>query len=113
MATDKPDGVFRMYGMNPNGFRLDSKGGDITEFFMMASSIKADLVGCAEHYLDFTQYRVQEAVYQAIRHTVEHSKAVWSTTPTKFANTYKPGGTMTCILGNAVARVTEVGSDDL
>jgi hypothetical protein len=55
MELPKPEDTFRMYGMNPNGFRLDQKGGDITEFFGMASSIQADFVGCAEHNLDFTQ----------------------------------------------------------
>jgi hypothetical protein len=113
MTLPKPDNTFRLYGLNPNGFRLDKKGGDVTEFFVMAASIKADVVGCAEHNLDFTQFRVQDTAYQAIRQTVEHSKAVWSTTPTTFEHNYKPGGTMNCILGNAVARVKEVGSDDL
>jgi hypothetical protein len=113
LQIDKPDGIFRLYGMNPNGFRLDKKGGDISEFFMMASSINADFVGVSEHNLDFQQFRVQNSAFQAIRHNVEHSKAVWSTTKTKFDNMYKPGGTMCCVLGNAVARVKEVGSDDL
>jgi hypothetical protein len=113
LNLDKPENTFRVYGLNPNGFRINKKGGDITEFFMMASSIDADFVGCTEHNLDFTQHRVQELAYQAIRNTVEHSKATWSTTPIPFDNTYKPGGTMSCVLGNAIARVKEAGRDDL
>jgi hypothetical protein len=53
MDPDKPEDIFCMYGLNPNGFCLDKKGGDITEFFMMASSIQADLIGSSEHNLDF------------------------------------------------------------
>jgi hypothetical protein len=110
LNLEKPENTFRVYGLNPNGFPINQKGGDITEFFMMASSIiDADFVGCAEHNLDFTQHRVQESAYQAIRNTVEHSKATWSTTPIPFDNTYKPGGTMSCVLGNAIARVKEAG----
>ena len=113
LQKEKPDGIFRLYGMNPNGFRLDKKGGDIAEFFMIASSISADFVGVSEHNLDFQQFRVQHTAFQAVRHTVEHSKIVWSTTTTKFDNMYKPGGTMCGVIGNAVARVKEVGRDDL
>jgi hypothetical protein len=109
----KPEGTFCLYGLNPNGFRIDKQGGNITKFFYMASSIDADFVGCSEHNLNFTQFRVQDTAYKAIRNTVEHSKAVWYTTPTPFENTYKPGGTMSCILGNGVARVKKTGSDDL
>ncbi len=110
---EKPEGTFRLYGLNPNGFRLDKKGGDVAEFFMMASSIKADFVGTPEHNLDFTQFRVQDTAYQAIRNTVEHSKAIWSNTPTEFEHMYKPGGTMSCVIGNGVARIKETGSDNL
>ncbi len=113
LDLEKPAGTFRLYGMNPNGFRLDKKGGDITEFFQMAESIDADFVGCSEHNLDFTQFRVQDTANKAIRNTVEHSKAVWSTTPTPFDSVYKPGGTMSCVIGNGVARVKKTGGDDL
>jgi hypothetical protein len=113
MQTPKPENIFRLYGLNPNGFRLDKQGGDITEFFAVATSIEADFVGCAEHNLDFTQYRVQHSAHQAIRQTVEHSKTVWSHTPTKFDTMYKPGGTMSSVLGNSVSRVMEAGTDDL
>jgi hypothetical protein len=46
LDPDKPEGTFCIYGLNPNGFRLDKKGGGVTEFLMMATSIKADFVGC-------------------------------------------------------------------
>jgi hypothetical protein len=113
LDLDKPEGTFCIYGLNPNGFHLDKKGGDVTEFFMMAASIKADFVGCSEHNLDFTQFRVQDTAYNAILKTVEHSKAMWSATPTTFDNMYKPGGTMSCVIGDGVARVKESGSDNL
>ena len=107
MLLPKPENIIRLYGMNPNGFRLD------TELFAVATSLAVDFVGCSEHNLDFTQYRVQHAAQQAIRHTVEHSKTVWSHTPTKFDTIYKPGGTMSSALGNSVSRVMETGTDDL
>jgi hypothetical protein len=113
LEKDKPEGVFHMYGMNLNGFRLNKKGGDVTEFFVMASSISANFIGCSEHNLDFTQFRVQDTAYQAIHNTVEHSKVVWSDTPITFNNMYKPGGTMSCVISNGVARVKETGSDDM
>ncbi len=92
---------------------MDKQGGDITKYFAVASSLQVDLIGCAEHNLDFNQFRVQNGTHQAIRHTVEHSKTVWSNTPTKFESMYKPGGTMNSVLGNTVARVKETGSDEL
>jgi hypothetical protein len=113
LSLQKPENTFRLYGINPNGFRMDKQGGDLTEFFAINSSLQVDLVGCPEHNLDFTQFRVQNSAHQAIRHTVEHSKTVWSNTPTQFDNMYKPGGTMTSVLGNTVARVKETGADDL
>ena len=113
LDLEKPAGTFRLYGMNPNGFRLDKKGGDITEFFQMAESIDADFVGCSEHNLDFTQFRVQDTANKAIRNTVEHSKAVWSTTQTPFDSVYKPGGTVGWVIGIGVARGKSTGGDDL
>ncbi len=109
LRTEKPENTFRIYGINPNGFRMDKQGGDITEFFAVASSLQVDLIGCAEHNLDFNQFRVQNGTHQAIQYTVEHSKTVWSNTPTKFESMYKPSGTM----NNTVARVKETGSDEL
>jgi hypothetical protein len=113
LQLEKPANTFRLYGINPNGLRMDKQGGDISEFFAVASSLQVDLIGAPEHNLDFTQFRVQNGAHQAIRHTVEHSKTVWSHTPTKFESMYKPGGTMSSVVGNTVARIKETGTDDL
>ncbi len=113
MNLTKPDNTFRLYGINPNGLRMDKQGGDVTEFFAVAASIKADFIGCAEHNLDFTQFRVQNSTHQAIRHTIEHSKTVWSNTSIQFESMYKPGGTMSSAIGNTVARVKEAATDDM
>jgi hypothetical protein len=113
ITLPKPQNVFCIYGLDPNGFCLDKEGSNATKFFTMASSIEASFAGCAECNLDFTQFCIQDLAYNAIQHIVEHSKAVWSTTLTKFEQMYKPGEMMSCILGNAVARVKEVGSNNL
>jgi uncharacterized cupin superfamily protein len=45
-----------------------------------------------------------------MRKTVKHSKAVWSTTPTTFKKMYKPGETMSCVIGDGVpTQITQEG----
>jgi hypothetical protein len=56
------------------------------------SSIQANFVGCSKHNLNFTQFWVQDSTYKAIFHTVEHSTAIWPSTPMT--------GTMSCVIGN-------------
>jgi hypothetical protein len=56
LQPEKPDNTFRLYGINPNGLRMDKQGGDMTEFFAVTSSLQIDLIGCSEHNLDFNQF---------------------------------------------------------
>ena len=39
---DKEDGVFRIYGCNPNGINLDINGGDYNEFLEEMDRFQAD-----------------------------------------------------------------------
>ena len=52
--------TFRIFACNPNGFRLDTKGGEYAEFLEQMKQMQVDTICIAEHNLDINNHNVNQ-----------------------------------------------------
>ena len=52
--NSKDDSTFRLFCCNPNGFRLNSKGGEFAEMLEESKNLSADVMCFYKHNLDTT-----------------------------------------------------------
>ena len=94
--------TFRQYAQNINGLKIDEKGGDLNQISEFLNIYQCDIVGLSEINLDVTKYKVQRILAETLTRSFEANQSCMSTSEIPFDNMYKPGGTMTTILNNAV-----------
>jgi len=109
--SDKSASCTRVYSLNVNGFKLDRTGGQFSEYGELHDTINADISCIQEHNLDSTQTQVRSVMYDNMRKRWKHSRLTFSSTPIRFVNQYKPGGTMIVSTGSITGRVIENNYD--
>ena len=105
--------TIRIYCQNPNGLRLDRKGGKITQLCQVAREVQADIFGITEHNLDTTQYQVRSIVHATIKRELDNTEHVLASSSIQSETFFKPGGTLILSRGSINSRLQSSGSDAL
>ena len=110
----KEDGVFRIYGCNPNGINLDINGGDYNELLEEMDRFQADTFCLYETNLDTTKTRVKTLIYENTQKVFDHkAKTTITSSNIPAKNEFKPGGTLIATVGDSAGRVIASGQDNL
>jgi hypothetical protein len=84
--TEKPATVTRIYGLNVNGLKLDTRGGQLDDLCKIINEVQADVFCGQEHNLDSDSTQVRQILYQTARsHWWKQSRIMFGTNPIAFS----------------------------
>jgi hypothetical protein len=92
-VTEKVDETSRVLAANVNGFSLDRRGGQNDNNCRVLKSLQVDIACCQEHNLDTTKSAVRSILHNTAQQYWQRNRIDFASTPFKFENLYKPGGT--------------------
>lgn len=114
MATPKADYTTRCMFNNKHGFHLyDRMGGDLGEDCETLRDNGVDYAGFAEPNLDTTKGWIRDKMHRAVSRVFQHCKLEYGSSPQTHQHEYKPGGTLTVVVGRLVGRVLDSSHDYL
>ena len=114
MRPQKPPGVARFLWNNKNGFPLYNRdGGEFFEDCKTLGMLGVDYAGFQEANLDTNKSSVRNKLHRARRKAFDHSKLAFGSSAASALYDYKPGGTLSLVLGRTVGRVVELEPDYL
>jgi exonuclease III len=105
--TDKEEGNIRVLSANVNGFTLDRRGGQYDNYCRVLRAAQVDIACGQEHNLDTIHSSVRSILYNTTQQHWQRNRLDFASTPMKFENLYKPGGTFILSVGNITSRLNE------
>jgi exonuclease III len=109
--SEKRDDTIRVMAANVNGFTLDRRGGQYDNYCRIIKAAQVDIACGQEHNLDTTKSAVQSIIYSTTKQHWQRSRYTFASTPFKFENLYKPGGTFILSVGNVTSRICDTFQD--
>ncbi len=106
MMEQKPEGIIRMYGINVNGVKWDTDGGNWPEICQAMEACNADLVAISELNLEMGRYEIQRKMDTVCKQYFKNHQLITATSGYKAHKTYKPGGTAIMVCNDMKAQVT-------
>lgn len=103
LQVPKPTDTCRFYWQNVNTFTMDPEGGDFKEACVHMQDIGTNHVGFTEHISDTNNYHVKSWYYDSMKHIFNNGELVLSSSPIPTAKVYKPGGTLSMVIGNSTS----------
>lgn len=95
---EKAEDTIRIFAANVNGFTLDRRGGQYDNYCRVLKAAQVDIACGQEHNLDTTKSAVRSII---------HNTTTLASTPWKFENLYKPGGTFIMSVGSITSRMSD------
>jgi hypothetical protein len=105
-VTEKADGTIRVLAANVNGFSLDRRGGQYDNYCRVLKSLQVDVACGQEHNLETTKSAVRSILHNTTQQHWQRNRIDFASTPFKFENLYKPGGTFILSVGNITSRIS-------
>ena len=101
----RDDETSRFIFGNKNGLQLSDGGEKFSLFCEEAKRVHADHIGVAEPNIDDTWWETNDIIHRTAKRTFNHVCIDTATSPTQTGSRYKPGGTMSMVMGNLVGRI--------
>jgi ribonuclease HI len=108
---EKAENTIRVMAANVNGFSLDRRGGQYDNYCRVLRAVQVDIACGQEHNLDTTKSVVRSILHNTTQQHWQRNRITFSSTPLKFENLYKPGGTFILSVGNITSRMSECFQD--
>jgi exonuclease III len=103
---EKATDTIRILAANVNGFSLDRMGGQYDNYCRVLRAAQADIACGQEHNLDTTKSAVRSILHSTTQQHWQRNQITFASTPLKFENLYKPGGTFILSVGNITSRLS-------
>jgi hypothetical protein len=103
--NEKAEGLIRVMVANVNGFSLDRQGGQYYNYCRALRSTQVDIARGQEHNLDTTKSAVRSILHNTTQQHWQRNWISFASTPLKFENLFKPGGTFIVSVGNITSRL--------
>ena len=100
----KTDETIQVLAANVNGFSIERQGGQYNNYCRILKSLQVDIACGQEHNLDRTKLPVQSILHNTTQQHWQRNQIDFASTPFKFENLYKPGGTFILSVGNITRR---------
>ena len=110
---DKDKGIYRVIGGNPNGLKLNAKGGELSEYIEEAKHMSADTIALYEINLDTHIPVVTKLIHDTSQQLFDFQKTSFTSSTIPSKNHYKPGGTLLITNGKCSGRVVSSGVDNM
>ena len=108
---EKAEHTIRILAANVNGFTLDRRGGQYDDYCRELRAAQVNIACGQEHNLDTTKSAVRSILYNTTQQHWQRNCITFASTPLKFENLYKPGGTFIMSIGDITSRLSERFSD--
>jgi hypothetical protein len=106
-AQGKAENTIRVLAANVNGFSLERRGGQYDNYCRVLRAAQVDIACGQEHNLDTTKSVARSILHNTTQQHWQRNRITFSSTPLKFENLYKPGGTLILSVGNITSRMSE------
>ena len=103
---EKAGDTIRVLAANVNGFSLDRRGGQYDNYCRILRALQVDIACGQEHNLDTTKSAVRSILHNTTQQHWQRNRITFASTPLRFENLYKPGGTFVMSVGEITSRLS-------